>query len=149
MQSQREFPCSDLQFFNYIARRICRDVQMETGRKIELRQLEEGFQYEKKVQITQRRKIVGRMTVSVLQRPSCIRLEYEMEDGTQTQDYQIRPLQRGCQVLYPERFHTRQISRKLMSAVNEQLRGKTHRRKMEEMMNNWEKEIRQLYSSHF
>ena len=47
MQSQREFPCSDLQFFNYIARRICRDVQMETGRKIELRQLEEGFQYEK------------------------------------------------------------------------------------------------------
>ena len=46
MQSQREFPCSDLQFFNYIARRICRDVQMETGRKIELRQLEEGFQYE-------------------------------------------------------------------------------------------------------
>ena len=140
MQSQREFPCSDLQFFNYIARRICRDVQMETGRKIELRQLEEGFQYEKKVQITQRRKIVGRMTVSVFQRPSCIRLEYEMEDGTQTQDYQV---------LYQERFHARQISRKLMSAVNEQLRGKTHRRKMEEMMNSWEKEIRQLYSSHF
>ena len=92
---------------------------------------------------------MGRMTVSVFQRPSCIRLEYEMEDGTQTQDYQIRPLQRGCQVLYQERFHARQISRKLMSAVNEQLRGKTHRRKMEEMMNSWEKEIRQLYSSHF
>ncbi|MFQ8583007.1 MAG: hypothetical protein ACLSA6_11000 [Holdemania massiliensis] len=42
MQIQHQFPCSAVQFFNFMARRIAQDVQIETDKKLTIAQIHQG-----------------------------------------------------------------------------------------------------------
>ena len=49
MQIQHQFPCSAVQFFNFMARRIAQDVQIETDKKLTIAQIHQGLKYDKKI----------------------------------------------------------------------------------------------------
>ena len=49
MQIQHQFPCSAVQFFNFMARRIAQDVQIETDKKLTIAQIHKGLKYDKKI----------------------------------------------------------------------------------------------------
>ena len=49
MQIEHQFPCSAVQFFNFMARRIAQDIQIETDKKLTIAEIHQGMKYDKKV----------------------------------------------------------------------------------------------------
>lgn len=146
MQVQRQFQCSDLQFFNFIAGRIKTDIIIETDRKISLRDLHRGLEYDKKIQLTQKRYERAKARIAVYDKPQRILLEIVMQDGTQSLNYQIQACQdQSCTVTYTEEYHAVRVGKKMQVAVSSPFRSWKNRKRLNEMLDQWEAEIRQLF----
>ena len=146
MQVQRQFQCSDLQFFNFIAGRIKTDVTIETNRKISLRDLHPGLEYDKKIQMTEKRHERAKARIAVYDKPRRILLEITLQDGTQSLDYQIQADgDQRCIVTYNEEYHAVRLGKKMQVAVTSPFRSRKNRQRLNAMLDQWETEIRQLF----
>ena len=59
MQIEHQFPCSAVQFFNFMARRIAQDIQIETDKKLTIAEIHQGMKYDKKVLVSEKKQHIG------------------------------------------------------------------------------------------
>ena len=146
MQIEYQFPCSALQFFNFMARRIAQDIQIETDKKLTIAEIHQGMKYDKKVLISEKKQRIGKAQVAVYDKPGHVQLRVEMFDGTQVIDVQCAALGKNrCQVTYNEEFLPSNMEKKLAIASFSWMGRKNNKKKLKRLMEQWETEIRQLY----
>ena len=64
MQIEHQFPCSAVQFFNFMARRIAQDIQIETDKKLTIAEIHQGMKYDKKVLVSEKKQRIGKAQVA-------------------------------------------------------------------------------------
>ena len=146
MQIEHQFPCSALQFFNFMARRIAQDIQIETDKKLTIAEIHQGMKYDKKVLVSEKKQRIGKAQVAVYDKPGHVQLRVEMFDGTQVIDTQCAALGKDrCQVTYSEEFLPSNMEKKLAIVSFSWMGRKNNKKKLQRLMEQWETEIRQLY----
>ena len=146
MQIQHQFPCSAVQFFNFMARRIAQDVQIETDKKLTIAQIHKGLKYDKKIVVSDKKQRIGKAELTIFDKPAHVQLRVDMFDGTQIIDTQCQPLdEHGCKVVYSEDFRPANMEKKLAVWSLSWMGRRKNEKKLQRLMEQWEKEIRQLY----
>ena len=146
MQIEHQFPCSAVQFFNFMARRIAQDSQIETDKKLTIAEIHQGMKYDKKVLVSEKKQRIGKAQVAVFDKPGHVQLRVEMFDGTQVIDTQCAALGKDrCQVTYSEEFLPSNMEKKLAIVSFSWMGRKNNKKKLQRLMEQWETEIRQLY----
>ena len=146
MRTERKFPCSAVQFFNFMAKRLADDIQIETDKKLTIAQIHQGMKYEKRIQVTEKKERTGKAQITVYEKPSRILLTVEMWDGVQTIETVIQAIDdHSCNVVYEEIFKADKPEKALAIKGFSLFNNKKNKKKLDELMDLFEEQIRKTY----
>ena len=146
MKTERRFPCSAVQFFNFMAKRLAEDIQIETDKKMTIAQIHQGLKYDKKIKVSQKNERIGKAQITIYEKPSHILLTVQMWDGVQTIETTITSIDdHSCNVIYEENFTAERTEKALAIKGFSLFNNRKNRKKQEELMDLFEKQICETY----